>query len=41
MAELQKVHHVVATKDEAGVLSLESGADIELPSADTLTNLVR
>ena len=41
MADLVNLHHVVATKDEAGVLSLESGADIELPAADTLTNLAQ
>ncbi|HVZ17209.1 MAG TPA: glycoside hydrolase family 3 N-terminal domain-containing protein [Terriglobales bacterium] len=41
MADLLNLHHVVATKDEAGVLALNSGVDIELPAADTLTNLAQ
>ncbi|MGZ4790044.1 MAG: glycoside hydrolase family 3 N-terminal domain-containing protein [Terriglobales bacterium] len=41
MADLVNLHHVVATKDEAGVLALQSGVDIELPAADTLTNLAQ
>jgi beta-glucosidase len=41
MADLTNLHHVVANKDQAGVLSLNSGVDIELPAADTLINLVQ
>ena len=41
MADLKNLHHVVATKEEAGKLALESGVDIELPSADTLTDLLQ
>jgi len=41
MNELIKVHHIVATKDEAGIMALNAGVDIELPAADTLSNLVQ
>jgi len=39
IAELQRVHHVVADNVAAAKLSLESGVDIELPFADAYPSL--
>jgi beta-glucosidase len=39
IAELQRVHHVVADNVAAAKLSLESGVDIELPFADAFPSL--
>ena len=39
IAELQRVHHVVADNVAAAKLSLESGVDIELPFADAFPTL--
>jgi len=38
--ELIRVHHVVASKEEAAKLSLESGVDIELPFASAFPSLI-
>jgi beta-glucosidase len=39
IAELMRVHHVVATKEAAAKLALESGVDIELPFPDAYQTL--
>lgn len=39
IAELIRVHHVVATKEAAAKLALESGVDIELPFPDAYQTL--
>jgi len=41
ITEMLTLHHVVATKDEAGKLAIESGVDIELPFADGFQNLAQ
>lgn len=41
ITDLMKLHHVVATKDEAGKLALESGVDIEFPFADGYKDLAQ
>ena len=39
IAQLQTFHHVVDSRDAAAKLALESGVDVELPSADGFTHL--
>ena len=41
ITDLMNLHHVVATKDEAGILALDSGVDIEFPFADGYRDLVQ
>jgi beta-glucosidase len=40
IAQLNTLHHVVATTKEAGKLALASGVDVELPAADAYKDLV-
>ncbi len=40
IAQLNTLHHVVATTQEAGKLALASGVDVELPGADAYKSLV-
>lgn len=38
--ELRKIHHVVASKEDAARIALDSGVDVELPFADGFNTLV-
>jgi beta-glucosidase len=38
--ELRRIHHVVANKEDAAKVALESGVDVELPAADAYDTLI-